>query len=178
MEKLGRRWHFSKKGFHPDRNSSGNRKCLRNCANTWQTSLRMGNSLWNNQQLVHMFVPGQKIPWASILTKKADWVELHLNCQKDLFAMGEIVEVGTAPNFDTTAPSHDVMKLKFDDAEQLQHPAFEAVLQRHTNLFWPSPSSDFYSIDPVRLSNSCRFVSEREVVTSSLASRVGCGDLG
>ena len=130
-KKLGRRWHFSKKGFPPGQKLKWEMEMLEELFEFLADVASDGQFLWNNQQLVHLFVPGQKLPWASILTKKTEWIELHLNCQKNLFAMGEITELGSSPSFDTTASSHDVMKLRFDASEQLHHPALESVLQRH-----------------------------------------------
>lgn len=130
-KKLGRRWHFSKKGFPPGQKLKWDLEMLEELCELLADAAPAGQFLWNNQQLVHMFVPGQKLPWASVLTKKTEWVEIHLNCDKDLFTMGEIAEIGQSPDLDTGEKTHDVIVLRFDNAEQLQHPAFEAMLQRH-----------------------------------------------
>ena len=130
-KKLGRRWHFSKKGFPPGQKQKWDPDMLEELCEQLADVAPQGQFLWNNQQLVHLFVPGQKLPWASILTKKIEWVELHLNCDKDGFTLGEVTEIGTAPLLDANARTHDVVILRFDHADQLQHPAFESILQRH-----------------------------------------------
>lgn len=139
-KKLGRRWHFSKKGFPPAQKTKWDMEMLEELCELLADMAPDGQFLWNNQQLVHMFVPGQKSPWASIYTKKPEWVELQLNCDKDMFTLGELTEIGDTPRLDSAPKTHDVVSFRFDDAKQLQHPTFESVLQRHHDAVLPKSS--------------------------------------
>ena len=51
-----------------------------------------GQFLWNNQQLVHLVVPQQREPWATIQTKRPQALSLHLTGPKGKFALGRILE--------------------------------------------------------------------------------------
>ena len=130
-KKLGRKWHFCKKGFPPSHPPKWHMDVLEELCELLAETADQGQFLWNNQQLVNMFVPGQKPAWASIRTKKPEYVELSLCCQKGLFAFGELTEIGHEPDLDGTPKDHDTVTLRFQNTEQLQTPAFAHVLQRH-----------------------------------------------
>ena len=53
-----------------------------------------GQFLWNNKQVVPLYVPEQHEPWAAVQTKKLDAVYLHLTGPKGRFAQGRITGLG------------------------------------------------------------------------------------
>ena len=130
-KKLGRKWHFNKKGFPPSQQPQWDMEVLEELCELLSEIAPDGQFLWNNQQLVNLFVPGQKSAWASIRTKKPEHVEMSLCCRKDLFAFGELTEIGHAPDLDGTSREHDIVTLRFTNTEQLQSELLEHVLQRH-----------------------------------------------
>ena len=130
-KKLGRKWHFLRKGFPPSHPPQWSTEVLEELCEVLSEVATGGQFLWNNQQLVHLFVPGQKSAWASIRTKKPEWVELTLQCQKDLFAFGELTDIGHLPELDATQDDQDVVTLRFLDTAQLQAQALTDVLRRH-----------------------------------------------
>ena len=60
--------------------------------------------LWNNKQVVPIYLPGRHDPWAAVQTKKLDAVYLHLMAPKGRFAMGQITELGYDPELDGQPP--------------------------------------------------------------------------
>ena len=90
-----------------------------------------GQFLWNNQQLVHLFLPKQKQAWASIRTKQPEWVELQLNCEKNLFALGELIQIGHTPGLDGTPAEYDTIHLRFRKSDELHNESFSDILRRH-----------------------------------------------
>ena len=130
-KKLGRKWHFNRKGFPPSQPPQWEMEVLEELCELLDDVASDGQFLWNNQQLVNLFVTGQKSAWASIRTKKPEYVELSLCCQKGLFTFGELTAIGYEPEFDSTPAKHDTVTLRFVSTEQLQQDAFVDVLQRH-----------------------------------------------
>jgi excinuclease ABC subunit A len=130
-KKLGRKWHFNKKGFPPSKPPKWEMEVLEELCELLGDTASEGQFLWNNQQLVNLFIPGQKSSWASIRTKKPEHVELSLNCRKGLFALGELTEIGHAPDLDGTPQDHDTITFRFMNTEQLQCEVLAEVLQRH-----------------------------------------------
>ena len=59
-----------------------------------------GQFLWNNKQVVPVYVPGQKEPWAAVQTKKLDAVYLTLTGPKGCFALGRVTGLGHEPQLD------------------------------------------------------------------------------
>ena len=64
-----------------------------------------GQFLWNNKQVVPIYVPEQREPWAAVQTKKLDAVYLHLMGPKGRFALGQITELGYNPELDGQRPN-------------------------------------------------------------------------
>lgn len=130
-KKLGRKWHFNRKGFPPSQPPKWDMEVLEELCELLDEVASDGQFLWNNQQLVNVFVPGQKSAWASIRTKKPEHVELTLNCLKGVFTFGELTEIGHAPDLDGTSKDHDKVTLRFLSTEQLHSELLTEVLQRH-----------------------------------------------
>ena len=86
---------------------NGKSKCSKSCARCWPAAAPGGQFLWNNQQIVHMLVRGQSEPWATIHTKRLDAVYLQLTGPKNRFALGQLTELGSDRNLDTTSPTFD-----------------------------------------------------------------------
>ncbi len=66
---LGQKWHFSRKGFPPGKRVDWPVDVLEELCELLKEAAPDGQFLWNNQQVVHLFVPAQKEPWATLCTK-------------------------------------------------------------------------------------------------------------
>ena len=66
---LGRKWHLARKGFPPGKQPDWPLEVLEDLLEQLG-ELAGGQFLWNNQQLVHLIVPEQRDPWATVQTKK------------------------------------------------------------------------------------------------------------
>ena len=130
-KKLGRKWHFARKGFPPSQPPQWELEVLEELCEMLGEVAPEGQFLWNNKQVVHLFLPGQKVAWASLRTKQPEWVELYLNCEKNLFTFGELTELGHAPKLERKSAEHDTIRLRFDKTEELHDGALTDVLRRH-----------------------------------------------
>jgi excinuclease ABC subunit A len=128
---LGRKWHFSRKGFPPGKRVHWEAEVLEELCELLSSAAPAGQFLWNNQQLVHMFVPGQREPWASIHTKRLASVDLQLNGPKGRFALGRLTDLGTERNLDATRPDFDFIQISFRAVDDLHRGNLTAFLQEH-----------------------------------------------
>ena len=87
--------------------------------------------IWNNKQVVPIYLPGRQEPWAAVQTKKLDAVYLHLMSPKGRFTMGQITELGYNPEMDGRRPNVDVILLKFRSAADLARGNLREFLQKH-----------------------------------------------
>ena len=128
---LGRRWHFTRRGFTPGRNVRWSGAVLEQLVELLTEVAPRAQSLWSNKVLVPFYVKPQKEPWATLLTKKTDAVHLVLTGPKGRFALGQILAFGAAPELDAEKPDHDQIRLKFHSAKQLEDAALADFLKEH-----------------------------------------------
>jgi excinuclease ABC subunit A len=127
---LGQKWHFARKGFPPGKKIAWDTEVLEELCELLSDT-HEGQFLWNNQQLVHYCLKGRSEPWATIHTKKLQAVELYLNGPKNKFALGRITDFGVDPAMDKDKPERDVVRLQFNDADQVVDEALGEFLQEH-----------------------------------------------
>ncbi len=128
---LGQKWHFSRKGFPPGKRILWETEVLEELCELLSAAAPAGQFLWNNQQLVHLFVPGQREPWASIHTKRLASVDLQLNGPKGRFALGRLTDLGCDRNLDATRADLDFVQLSFRTVDDLHRGGFAAFLDEH-----------------------------------------------
>ena len=76
-----------------------------------------GQFLWSNKQVVHVYLPKQKEPWARIQTKKPDGVWLQLSGPKDSVTVGRVADLAEAPTV-TTQENLEVVRMSFRDVDR------------------------------------------------------------
>src|SRR5690606_13775808 len=87
--------------------------------------------LWNNSQVINIFDPAQRDPWARVWTKKPGAIELALAGPKGKFALGRVAELGVEPEFDAGRAELDVVKLRFVTEDDLHRGDLQAFLEEH-----------------------------------------------
>jgi excinuclease ABC subunit A len=141
---LGRKWHLSRKGFPPGKKidwpqetleellellesvanglapnaESGKRKADQDSAFPIPHSA-FGQFLWNNQQVIHFMIRGQRVPWATIQTKRTVGVDLSLHGPAGAFATGRIAQLGVKRLIQQGSEGYDAVKLRFIRPEDL-----------------------------------------------------------
>jgi excinuclease ABC subunit A len=128
---LGRRWHFTRRGFTAGRKVRWSGAVLEQLVEILTETAPKAQALWNNKVLVPFYVKPQKVPWATLLTKKTDAVHLVLSGPKGRFALGQVRSFGTAPELDAEKPDHDQIRLKFHNTQQLEDAALTDFLKQH-----------------------------------------------
>ncbi len=150
---LGRKWHLSRKGFPPGKKVAWPQETLEELLELLEsqasTASRGVNSpgsaapqfLWNNQEVIHLMLPGHRRPWATIHTKRPHGVDLILNGPRGAFALGRIAELGARRAIATADDdSRDQIKLRFAAPADLALGALPAFLAEHLAAVHGAPS--------------------------------------
>jgi excinuclease ABC subunit A len=127
---LGQKWHFARKGFPPGKPPQWEIDVLEELCELLKETAEHGQFLWNNQQLVHIFVPEQLEPWATIHTKRTAAIELALNGPRGYFALGRLVDLGADREFQA-GPKRDVLRLRFTTSDDLGRGDLRQFLAEH-----------------------------------------------
>jgi excinuclease ABC subunit A len=130
-KRLGRIWHFSRKGFPPGKKIHWELDLLEELCDMLQEHAPDGQFLWSNQQVVHVFVTGQTEPWASIYTKRPTDVDLILTGPKGRVALGRVAQLGRERDLDAMHAKRDSVKLKFRTRDDLQRGDLKTFVGEH-----------------------------------------------
>jgi excinuclease ABC subunit A len=130
-KQLGRKWHFARKGFPLGKTVAWDAEVLEDLMELLAELMPQGQFLWNNKQVVPVYVPEQHDPWAAVQTKKVDAVYLHLMGPKGRFTLGQTTELGYNPEFDGTRPKFDAIRLKFRSTDDLARGDLRGFLKQH-----------------------------------------------
>src|SRR5439155_11052380 len=128
---LGQKWHFSRRGFPPGKKVEWAPELLEELCELLSDTARDGQFLWNNQQVVHLFVPQQSEPWASLYTKRLAGVDLVLTGPKNRFAFGRVAGLAAHGELVTDGAEGDAVKLRFRSVEDLQTGNLGEFLAEH-----------------------------------------------
>ncbi len=130
-KQLGRTWHFARKGFSIGKKIRWDVEVLEDLMEMLAEIAPQGQFLWNNKQVVPMYVPEQHEPWAAVQTKKLDAVYLHLSGPKGRFTLGQVTDLGYNPELDGQRAKIDVIRLKFRTPEDLARGDLQGFLKAH-----------------------------------------------
>jgi excinuclease ABC subunit A len=128
---LGRKWHLLRKGFPLGKKVRWDPGVLEQLLDLLSVTAPHGQFLWNNKQVVPLYVPGQKEPWAAVQTKKLDAVYLTLTGPKGHFALGRLTGLTHDPEFDAERPDKDLIRMKFRSTDDLKRGDLAGFLKQH-----------------------------------------------
>ncbi|MEO0477554.1 MAG: hypothetical protein AAF085_16545, partial [Planctomycetota bacterium] len=130
-KKLGQKWHLARKGFTPGKKVAWEPELLEEVFELLAETADGAEFLWNNKVLVHVMAPGKPEPWAKVVTKRRENVEIALNGPKGEFQLGQVADVGVDPEIVTDKEDQDTLRLKFVNAEQLVEGDLAGFLREH-----------------------------------------------
>ena len=119
-KQLGRKWHFARRGFPLGGKVEWEMEVLEELVELLNETAPYGQLLWNNKQVVPLYVPQQHEAWAAVQTKKLDAVYLHLTGPKGRFAQGRITGLGFDAHVNGEKTGMDVLRIKFRSTEDLR----------------------------------------------------------
>jgi len=130
-KKLGQKWHFARKGFPPGKRVDWEPEVLEELCELLSETASDGQFLWNNQQVVHLFVPESRDPWASIYTKRPGGLDLLLNGPEGRFALGRIAKLARQRKVEASQSGRDQIKLRFRTLDDLHQGDLADFLTEH-----------------------------------------------
>jgi excinuclease ABC subunit A len=130
-KQLGRKWHFARRGFPLGGKVEWEMEVLEELIELLNETAPYGQLLWNNKQVVPLYVPQQREAWAAVQTKKLDAVYLHLTGPKNRFAQGRIAGLGFDAHVDGEKTGLDVLRFKFRSTEDLRRGDLAGFLKEH-----------------------------------------------
>ena len=138
---LGEKWHYASKGFPLGKKREWPASLLEKLHRLLEKVAPEGDFIWTNQQVVHLVVPGQKEPWATLHTKRSQALELSISGPHGQFTLGRIARLGNSRSL--SAGSLDTFKFAFRDLKGFQnsdpeHGDLEAFLKEHLARIAPS----------------------------------------
>ncbi len=126
---LGRKWHLARKGFPPGKKPEWRGEVLEELLERLSDASG-GQLLWNNQQVVHLMVPEQRAPWASVYTKRLAGVDVVLNGPAGAFATGRIASLASQRAI-SVEDDRDQVKFRFVAPEDLELGDLTDFLEEH-----------------------------------------------
>ncbi len=127
-KKLGKKWHFLRKGFPPGRKVQWQAAVLEELIEMISEKAPGGQFLWNNQQIVHHYLPGKKEPWVSVNTKRPQAATLWLLCPKNKIGYGRVAELGMESEADTSPTDKDVYRIHLKTLDHLHQSGLDSLL--------------------------------------------------
>jgi excinuclease ABC subunit A len=128
---LGSKWHFLAKGFPSGRQPEWDFAVLTRLASLLEQTAPQGHFGWGHKQVIPLFLPNRKDPWAAVQTKKPDAVCLTLIGPKGRFTLGRITNLGHEPELDAERPEADHVRLKFRRLDDLARGDLAGFLKEH-----------------------------------------------
>ena len=140
---LGRKWHLARKGFPPGKPPAWNIEVLEELLETLgEAASAVGNNdsaappqfLWNNQQVIHLMIKGQREPWATVHTKRPAGVDLVLNGPQGAFTTDRIAELGSQRAINSDEAGIDQVKFRFVKSDHLHLGDLTEFLAEHLQV--------------------------------------------
>jgi excinuclease ABC subunit A len=136
-KKLGERWHMARKGFPMGQPPKWDVQLLHQVVQLLQNVSPTGRFEWTNQVIVHHYLPGKQEPWATLETKRPDYVGVILRVPKQSVALGSILELGSDRAIDgSRAGAWDVVRIQFQTLADLQRGDLQGLLTRVSRELW------------------------------------------
>ena len=126
---LGQKWHLARKGFSPGKKVVWSTELLEELLELVADVSEGGEFLWNNKVLVHRMIPGHSAPWATLVTKRSENVELAINVPKGTVQLGQFADLASDRELDTRRDDRDTVRLRFVNTDDLQRGDLESFVR-------------------------------------------------
>jgi len=115
--KLGKKWHLLQKGFADGEAATWDPAVLEALEQTL-TQVAPGSEFeWANEKVVNVLLPGQKQPWATMLTKQSDGLWLNLSVAKGEVSDDRVTGLASEAEINSVSDLDEV-RLSFSEVGQ------------------------------------------------------------
>ncbi len=80
---------------------------------------------------MHLYLKGQRDPWATVITKRTSSLDLVLTGPKDGVTLGRLTSLARERELDSSRADRDLVKLGFRTAADLHKGDLSEFLQEH-----------------------------------------------
>ncbi len=131
----GERWHLGEKGFAPGKKLRWDRALLpRLLALVREVEPALAIS-WDSRDAILLRVPGITRAWAQWRTKESNALSCRFIGKKGQFNLSQLDGLGVHPALDGKRAEADVMRLEFQQGEQLNPAQLKTILGEHLQGF-------------------------------------------
>lgn len=128
---LGRRWHLARKGFYKNPKIQWEAALLDRVFDFLEELAPDARFEWTNKQMVPVYLPGRKEPWANVRTKKPDAIQVHFSGPPGRFPFGRVAELGREPDLRADRRGFDIITFQFINNRDLNRPGLAEFLAEH-----------------------------------------------
>ena len=130
---LGKKWHLMRKGFASDADVAWDPEVLETLEQTLALAGPGSEFEWANEKVVHVVLPDQKQPWASIETKQSDGLWLNVPVANGEVEVDSVT--GLADEADVTSENDlDVVRLSFSQVDQASGKELKDFLSKRAGV--------------------------------------------
>ena len=130
---LGKKWHLMRKGFAADADVAWDPAVLEALEQTLALAGPGSEFKWSDEKIVHVLLPDQKQPWASIETKQSDGLWLNIPVPNGEVAADSVA--GLADEADVTSEDDsDVVRLSFSKVNQANGEDLKEFLSKQAGV--------------------------------------------
>lgn len=131
---LGRKWHLMRKGFYGNPQIRWDADFLEKVFAFLTQFAPDGDFEWTNKQMVPIYLPGRKEPWAIVRTKRPDAVYVHFSGPAGRFPFGRIADIDRNAEFRAHSRGFDIITFKFQAARDLKRSGLAEFIAEHVSV--------------------------------------------
>ena len=131
----GQRWHLGDKGFKPGKPIQWDRSLLTRFLEVVRAVDPAIEVEWDARDAIKLRVPGIGRSWAQCRTKDFRGLDCRLLGKKGQFNLSQLEGLGHQPQISGHRAESDVIRLVFQQAEQMPVPRLKQVLAEHLKGF-------------------------------------------
>jgi excinuclease ABC subunit A len=131
----GERWHFGDKGFAPGKKVLWERSLLKRLLDVVRAVEPNLEVAWDGRDAIKLRVPGVGRSWAHWFTKNHVGLDCRFLGKKGQFNLSQFEGVGAQQQINGHRDDSDVLRLVFQQAEQMPVGRLKELLQAHVQGF-------------------------------------------
>ncbi len=129
---LGKKWHLSRKGFPSNKRVDWEAETLESLFGLLEKTAPKAAIDWTGKTTVTYTLPGNEKPWAEVVTKRRNGIDLVLYGPAGRFALGRIAELGAERDITAARDGRQAISLRLVEKGEVGAPALADFLREHS----------------------------------------------
>jgi excinuclease ABC subunit A len=131
----GDRWHLSDKGFPPGQRLRWDRAVLPRMLDLIRQVEPKVKITWTGRVAINLHVPGVSRSWSGWNTKNPRFLDCRFLGKKGQFNLAQVEGIGVSPEISENHAAYAILRLVFQQLEQVQPERLKAILREHLKGF-------------------------------------------